>query len=102
MQPHRRLSSNEDQELYELQQALSALTVRVAEIRNRRPLNNERRRHRISEPRPLSIGDRVYFKLNGLSVEGVIIDQTPHRFQIRHIDTGHIYLRSGNTITLIV
>jgi hypothetical protein len=102
MQPQRRAPSHEDQELYELQEALAALTVRVAEIRNRRPYTTERRRRSNTEPRPLSIGDRVYFKLNGHRVEGVVVGQTPHRFHIRHTHTGHIYLRSRNTITLIL
>jgi hypothetical protein len=107
MHPRRRASPREDQELHELQEALSALSVRVAEIRNQRFLNAERRHHSNTERRPLSVGDRVYFQLNGHRAEGVIIDQTPHRFRIRHIDrfgdnTGDIYLRSGTTITLIV
>jgi hypothetical protein len=101
MNPHRRASSDEDQELYELQEALAALTVRVAEIRNRRPINIERRRTP-NTVHPFYIGDRVYFPLNGHRAEGVIIDQTPRRFRIRHNTTGHIYLRSATTITLIV
>jgi hypothetical protein len=101
MNRRQRILSPEDQELLELQEALSALTVRVAQLRNRRTGN-------INETQPLNnnrgfvIGARVHFYLNGLRVEGVIIDRTPQRYRIRHIDSGHIYLRSGTTITLIV
>jgi hypothetical protein len=99
MNRRQRILSPEDQELLELQEALSALTVRVAELRNRRTAIT-------NEAQPLSInqifvaGARVHFYLN--CAEGVIIDRTPQRYRIRHIDTGHIYLRSGTTITLIV
>jgi hypothetical protein len=106
MNRRQRILSPEDQELLELQEALSALTVRVAELRNRRTaITNEAQP--LSNNQVFVIGARVHFQLNGHRVEGVIIDQTPHRFRIRHIDrfgdnTGDIYLRSGTTITLIV
>jgi hypothetical protein len=97
----RRLS--EDQELLELQRSLTELTVRVRELRSRRssnPLTTPRPTRQVH--RSFRIGDRVHFQLNGITVEGVIIDRTPRRFRIRHTDTGHIYLRSDTTITLIV
>jgi hypothetical protein len=96
-------SQSEDQELLELQQALAELTVRVADFRNRR---NPEHRENNQEPqrnqqRTFRIGDRVYFQLYGRRVEGTIVDRTPRRFRVRHNGTGHIYLRSDTTITLI-
>jgi hypothetical protein len=93
--------SPEDQELLELQEALSALSVRVAELRNRRTAVTTEIRPPNSN-QGFVIGDRVYFHLNGYRTEGVIISRTPRRYHIRHTNTGHIYLRSSTTITLIV
>jgi hypothetical protein len=101
MNRRQRILSPEDQELLELQEALSALTVCVAELRNRRaaitneaqPLNNNQ---------GFVIGARVHYHLNGFYAEGVIIGHTPQHYRKRDINTGHIYLWSGTTITLIV
>jgi hypothetical protein len=97
-------SQSEDQELLELQQALAELTVRVADLRNRRnPTQRETNQEpqRNQQQRTFQIGDRVYFQLYGRRTEGTIVDRTPRRFRIRHNGTGHIYLRSDTTITLI-
>jgi hypothetical protein len=99
-------SHSEDQELLELQRALTLLTVRVAELRTRRTTTpTQRQNHPSSEAdnhRTFDIGDRVYFRLDGSRAEGVIIDRTNRRFRIRHSTTGFVYLRSATTITLIV
>jgi hypothetical protein len=101
MNRRQRILSPEDQELLELQEALSALTVRVAELRNRRTtITNEAQP--ISNNQGFVIGARVHYHLNGFYAEGVIVGRTPQRYRIRDTNTGHIYLRSGTTITLIV
>jgi transcription elongation GreA/GreB family factor len=100
MNPQRRNTSAEDQELLALEEALAALTIRVAALRRRRTAAQTPPQ---TPQQPIfTIGDRVYFQLNGNRTEGVIIERTLRRFRIRDINTGHVYLRSGNTITLIV
>jgi hypothetical protein len=101
MNRRQRILSSEDQELLELQEAISALTVRVAQLRNRRTTINSAAQLPNST-QVFAPGDRVHFHLNGSLAEGVIIDRTPRRYRIRDVNTGHIYLRSSTTITLIV
>ena len=83
-------------ELEELERELAALTLRVAEIRNRANADST------STVRVPNIGDRVRFRINGKgNVEGVIIGITTHRLRIRQDSTSYIILRAPHNVTLI-
>jgi uncharacterized Fe-S cluster-containing radical SAM superfamily enzyme len=80
-------------DLADLETDLAALTLRVAHLRTQIAVTNER---------PLTIGDRVRFRIVGQGyAEGVIIATTAHRIRIRQDATGHIILRAPHKVTLL-
>ena len=83
-----------DTELQQLEQELAALSIRVAELRNRRDTVAER---------GLRIGDRVRFTFEGRhNAEGEIIGTTAQRIRIREDRTSNIILRAPHNVRRII
>lgn len=81
--------------LQEIEEALQALTLRVAELRSTQsPLDPP-------QPREPSIGDRVRFVINGNVTEGIIIGRTPQRVKIKVTGKRGYYLRAPHNVTII-
>ena len=83
-----------DTELQQLEQELTALTIRVAALRNRQDTVIERR---------LRIGDRVLFTFAGRhDAEGEVIGTTAQRIRIREDNTSNIILRAPHNVKRII
>jgi hypothetical protein len=95
----RRPQQNLNDELADLQEALTALTLRVADLRNQQANQaNQPNRNRADR----IIGDRVRFHIVGRGyTEGVIVARTAHRVQIRQNVTNHIFSRAPHNTTII-
>ena len=94
----RRPQRNLNDELADLQEALTALTLRVADLRNQANQEEQANRNRTDR----TVGDRVRFHIVGRGyTEGVIVSRTAHRVQIRQDITNHIFSRAPHNTTIV-
>ena len=92
----RRPQRNLNDELADLQEALTALTLRVADLRNQANQEEQANHNRTDR----TVGDRVRFHIAGRRyTEGVIISRTARRVQIRQDITNHIFSRAPHNAT---